>query len=538
MRGWERDQLANRDEVFRIFLEPEEPAEPAWLVSTSAGEVGVNLTCERLVTELVEADHLLQRFGRLNRFGGPKGEAHVVYSEFKPGRDDRLSATETYLQSLEGDVSCARIWSRQAPKEACAESPRVARFAPGLIDGWAQTSHRDSSLPRVAPWLHGQVDPGAPETEVAWREDLATLLDWGIAPEQIEKVLEAYPVRSTEKLSEPATRVWDKLAELGQLPEYAQGSLQIVEVDADKTVRIRRLAEIIGAGRGRRDQPPDIAYKLLILPLGVGSIENGMFRPERPADNVVFDVADRVLLPEDSQARDRARYVIDGDSWRRVGGGESFEMPSEPGELELFAKEHGYRYPLLIQNPTQDSSFLAYFAPASKLAFKRTKVLLDKHAAEVERTARELAVKCGVPQIAEVYAAAGRDHDAGKANSLWQKAMGATQGELIAKSDMPANVGLINGYRHELGSLLRTQASDDLVLHLIASHHAGARPFFEQRQYERDQLSQSGKAAHAAALRYARLTRRFGPWGLAYLEAIFKCADGIVSEREGEPASE
>src|SRR5262249_50408219 len=76
MRGRERDQL--RDTVFQEFERPELPAEPVWLVATSAGEVGVNISGERLITMLTESDHLLQRLGRLNRFGDQEGEPHRV----------------------------------------------------------------------------------------------------------------------------------------------------------------------------------------------------------------------------------------------------------------------------------------------------------------------------------------------------------------------------------------------------------------------------------------------------------------------------
>src|SRR5579872_7108620 len=114
MRGRERDRLVE-DPVFQKFLDREPQAEPVWLVATSAAEVGVNLTCERLVTGLVEGDRLLQRFGRLNRFGGGEGDAHLVYALPK---DERLLATLEYLRGLDGDISCRKIWENRLPPEA------------------------------------------------------------------------------------------------------------------------------------------------------------------------------------------------------------------------------------------------------------------------------------------------------------------------------------------------------------------------------------------------------------------------------------
>ncbi len=69
-RGHERDKLAE-DPLFQDFLRTRPPDLPCWMIATSAGEVGVNLSCSRLITTLATADHLLQRFGRLNALGKP-----------------------------------------------------------------------------------------------------------------------------------------------------------------------------------------------------------------------------------------------------------------------------------------------------------------------------------------------------------------------------------------------------------------------------------------------------------------------------------
>jgi len=106
MRGLERDRLAENP-VFQQFLKPARAETPVWLVATSAAEVGVNLTSERLVTGLVEADHLIQRFGRLNRFGDGSGEAHLVFAATDDGR---MVRTLDYLRGLSQDISCRAIW--------------------------------------------------------------------------------------------------------------------------------------------------------------------------------------------------------------------------------------------------------------------------------------------------------------------------------------------------------------------------------------------------------------------------------------------
>ncbi|MEI6359251.1 MAG: hypothetical protein WCO50_02860, partial [Synechococcus sp. ELA619] len=59
----------------------------------------------------------------------------------------------------------------------------------------------------------------------------------------------------------------------------------------------------------------------------------------------------------------------------------------------------------------------------------------------------------------------------------------------------------------------------ELALHLIATHHGHARPSIpahDEGEIFADALEQD---ALEAALRYVRMQRRWGPWGLAWLEA-------------------
>ncbi|HEX4773719.1 MAG TPA: hypothetical protein VH351_23000, partial [Bryobacteraceae bacterium] len=130
-------------------------------------------------------------------------------------------------------------------------------------------------------------------------------------------------------------------------------------------------------------------------------------------------------------------------------------------------------------------------------------------------------------------------HDEGKDHALWQRAMGA-KAPPAAKTVSASNLALLNGYRHEFGSLLKSKdVVDDLVLHLIAAHHANGRPFFNPNQFDPEEPEEECLClAREAEKRFARLQSEFGPWGLAYLEAIFKRADGLASADEGGGASE
>ena len=132
----------------------------------------------------------------------------------------------------------------------------------------------------------------------------------------------------------------------------------------------------------------------------------------------------------------------------------------------------------------------------------------------------------------------------GKNREWWQAAIGSTEGEPLAKSDAPSFDHAVNkGYRHEFGSTLEAEGDPslaehpyrDLILHVIAAHHGWARPEFRPQAYDRSQpIWVCQQAAKEAALRFARLQRSFGWWGLAYLEALVKCVDILASQERRE----
>ena len=68
----------------------------------------------------------------------------------------------------------------------------------------------------------------------------------------------------------------------------------------------------------------------------------------------------------------------------------------------------------------------------------------------------------------------------------------------------------------------------DLALHLIAAHHGQARPLITVFDPDEPPSALEGRAREVA-LRFARLQKRWGPWGLAWWEALFRAADQQAS---------
>ena len=142
-------------------------------------------------------------------------------------------------------------------------------------------------------------------------------------------------------------------------------------------------------------------------------------------------------------------------------------------------------------------------------------------------------------EIATAIVTAARCHDLGKNRKVWQVGIGNREypKKVLAKSDHKRRIIGLEGYRHEFGSLLDLPAQLDagvdseLVLHLIATHHGRARPHFPGKEVF-DPIRSEADAENMAATvprRFARLQRKYGRWGLAYLESLLRAADWAAS---------
>jgi CRISPR-associated endonuclease/helicase Cas3 len=258
MRGKERDELVTRNPVFQRFLSEKDCAPgieatpgTVFLVATSAGEVGVNISADDLVCDLSTYESMAQRFGRVNRYGKRKdndaSEITVVYrtnlqASYDEGLEKANSAkkdpekkvaayekknqsvlcvikTLVLLEKLDRSASPAALEGLPALERIAAFSPPPElRIATEIqFDAWALTSIREpiAARPPVAPYLHGQAEWQPPETHVAWREELDVLgtaeLRDAYPPADL---LEDFPLKPHELLRDTSERVFDQIADL------------------------------------------------------------------------------------------------------------------------------------------------------------------------------------------------------------------------------------------------------------------------------------------------------------------------------------
>jgi CRISPR-associated endonuclease/helicase Cas3 len=447
MRGIERDQMVESP-VFKAFVKPERPSESYWLIATSAGEVGINISADRLITDLDTLDHLLQRFGRLNRFGETSGEAYVLVGNAEE-KDERKKQALVFLRSLDlfgeetYDISPKALFGRELPANACSESPLQAELYDWLIDVWSQTSlGSHPARPDVEPWLHGN-EKDSPQTYIAWRKDVLELCDANIDSEDRKNVLQKYRVQAHEKLQEPTSSLIKKFKALA---ERISPNTRLLCSRQDGSVKVLQLGDIADDKAFK-----EIAFCQLLLPPGCGAIRDGMFSPECESSDdssanqgeqtVLYDVSGchwdksrRMVTANDDRASYRA-VRNEAKTWTATRLGIATEEAVVLNDLELgslhqFADGQNWRFlvkvaPELESEEDESQSALLYFGKALQNTKSMVVLFVDKHVADVGEGAKRLAERAGLPQeLVIALEKAGELHDLGKNEPIWQKAAG------------------------------------------------------------------------------------------------------------------
>ena len=282
-----------RDEILARFL----PASPAgrregtvYLVSTSAGEVGVNLSADHAVFDLTPFDSMAQRLGRINRFGKGDARVEVVYypvPEKATPFDEACERTHHLLSELparedgrlEGSPAGLGALDAERRSAAFSPAPEILPTSDILFDRWALTTVRGAmpGRPQVTDWLHGVDEWEAPQTQVAWREEVERL--GADSPYDPAELLDDFPLKPHELLRENSRRVAEQLEEIAQRAPDARFWI----VDAGDNVEVELLREFADRDKKRVEQR--IADCTLVLPPSVGGLDDmGFLAGSRSGD--------------------------------------------------------------------------------------------------------------------------------------------------------------------------------------------------------------------------------------------------------------
>lgn len=547
MRGYERERLVEKDPVFARFLRPEEPtpgAPAAFLVCTSAGEVGVNLSADHLIGDLSTFESMAQRLGRLNRFGNrDDSEAHIIHpteSDFDVSEpiDQRRLATLRLLRALQGDGSPRALGEldAQARMAAFAPPPRVLPATDILFDSWAATTIPDPhpGRPPVEPYLHGLAEWEPPSTQVAWRDEVWLLANHDLVVER-QDLLDDYPLKPQELLSDRTSRVLATLAAIAARVDPAEFPAWLLDERGKVDRNVHVLAELLTGDR-RADQSRLAQATILLSP-----------RHCRPVKGT-FTV--------DGVGREEPHPGDVADEWLGEAGQplrKRFLGEHEPPEDMRLIRD------VLLGDEDDDAADvppvvwswyeLPRFADNDGSRSASRPVLLDVHGRDVEREATRIVEGLPLePWLKQAIIAAARLHDIGKDRRVWQLSIGnRDRRRTLAKSGGAMSPIELTPYRHELGSVLdatdqpalsgMTEEQRDVTLHLIAAHHGRARPHFPAQELfdpESRRDVDLGAEGIRIAARFGRLQKRFGRWGLAYLESIVRAADYAASANPSE----
>jgi len=545
----------------------------AFLVATSAGEVGVDLDADHMVCDPVPWERMVQRLGRVNRRGD--GDARIVLvheEEPKPKKPeepkpdevraaiawrslallDRLPADRSGHDASPAALVKLKIEHADEVEKATTPEPLRPALTRALVDAWAMTSlEAHTGRPEVAPWLRGWVDD-KPQTTVVWRTHLPVRTKGGEATDrEVDDFFEEAPPHLVEGLETETWRVVEWLvARANRTVEITakRGDGPLNEASPPPLVENSIVAFALGEA-GRREK----AFRVCELRSNgdakrhKASLERLLRDRNLVLDSRLGGLNDAGLLDQDAEGA----LAADGDSpWKEVGfsidavSAEDWKQRErvKPFCFSLERDEEGEDMRLLVVEKAEDES-----KSEEDRALSPRPQLLVEHQSWVAAKARTLAGELGLePDLAGALEISARLHDEGKQAKRWQQAFNALPDGIYAKTKGPMRFARLGGYRHEFGSLFHIEKDDqfkrlppelqDLVLHLVAAHHGRARPLIETAGCEDAPPSALESRAGDVALRFARLNVRWGPWGLAWLEALLRAADQQASrdnDRQG-----
>ncbi|MEW4529961.1 type I-U CRISPR-associated helicase/endonuclease Cas3 [Maioricimonas sp. JC845] len=581
---------------------------PTFLFATSAGEVGVDLDADHMVCDLVQWERMVQRLGRVNRRGDGRASVRVIVEWIAPTQKQTKAIAKPTSDRNQSEAADARKYAdavndaRRDPKhkmnvfraplcclpsqgDAYDASPGAIRhlklradedeqlqaaiqaatsvppLRPALtrpvVDAWSMTSlEKHTGRPMVAPWLRGWVDD-EPQTTVIWRRYLP-VRENSSATENKRKAdatefFEHAPPHLSEMLEAQSQQVSDWLTKRAKAtlktPNESPAEIEDGAAHANPLTRDSVVAIVLGRAL-------EVVNMLKLRDLDVkgddkkalqGVISNGtLVVDERFGGLSTSGLLDDKAHFDDQLTGDDAAWEATGFRVRRSDDG----LPSQDERWRTSLK--------FVSRTTDEGEPLEWLLvekqqalPTSEdaRAIARTEQPLSTHQQSAEREAGRIASRLDLPrEYTRMLTIAARLHDEGKRSARWQNAFSAPQdGRPYAKTEGPVKARLLDGYRHEFGSLpimmedreFQTLSPDlqELALHLVAAHHGFARPVIRTSGCEDAPPSALEGRARDVALRFARLQQRWGPWGLAWWESLLRAADQRVSRLLDESSS-
>lgn len=447
---------------------------------------------------------------------------------------------------------------------------------PAHLDLLSQTSPEPAAVPDVSLYLHGP-DAGPADVEVVWRADLR---------EDSNTWLDAVTICPPSAAETLAVPVWAVRKWLARQPSADFSDLEGENEPKDREVAAELRPFLLwrgpddSSGAGVEELRPGTR---IVVPASYGGCDAWGWNPE--SLDPVVDVGDAVKLAA-GQPVLRLNPEL-AAQWNYTGIAADLRQISTVADLREVLNagvrpEDGFPDEVLCQLREstrlklvrQDEETIAVlgrgaFEQDSRFAQFTVEVGLEDHLDGVRRWTEIFASQLPQP-IRQTLIDAARVHDVGKADRRFQALLRggvpAFGKDLLAKSGRNGQSrdayerareksGYPRGGRHEVTSvaMLEGRAAEfsgmdfDLLLHIVGAHHGRCRPFAPAlTDIDGPEVQYGnciGPANHCLANagsgvseRFWRLTRRYGWYGLSYLETVLRLADWRCSEQEQDGA--
>lgn len=589
-REWEagriRERILDEDQGMAARRDSKQNRERHLIVvATQTLEVGADVDAEYLVTEACGVRALTQRLGRLNRMGR-FAHAKGVYVHVPPARGNRRGPTTpdawpvygqepvSVLQRLRaksdpktGDVSLSPREVAEVLGPPAEDPDRAPEVLPGILYEWVKTTTPPDGEAPVDPYFSG-ISSSDYSVSLIWRAHVPSVGN------------RLWPRASDfEAVSVPISDARQVLGDDDRLRRLAADGVTVEDVtdmrpgDVIVLASDRGLLDRFGWDPDAKSPVRDLSIKTHGLPLNVEALRQ-LFEDESSdpfAETRLRRFVDRAsgLLPDEEDLDPTGRAEAVGEllgilakavpigweetEWRAFLvnlNRDAIGSRKEVSRLSVSQKTE--------EDPTSDD--------LDERSLAETATELEAHGKAVAARSRSIAERVGLPaELVKVVEMAGRFHDLGKADRRFQRWLDPQQACAVplAKSGMPRHrwarervaAGWPSGGRHEVLSsriILRWMRSFepgiadslcDLLVHLVISHHGQGRPIVppatDDGPPEMVSTVINGERVEVSAdlseidwdqpARFRRLTERFGPWGLALLEAAVRQADHTVS---------
>ena len=523
---------------------------------------------------------------------GPK----TVVAPKKPdpiyGDSVRVTWEELERRAEEGPIDVGPRALCDFPEEAAAPKTSAPLLLKTHMDAWSQTSPEPIVQPPLEWFLHGIDQDRETDVSILWRWDRSREALRVVPPRQAEflqvpigaarswlsdgrevdvaDVALAGPGADEYPVSDGDSDGWVRWAGFGKEPER----IGVGEIGPGDILVVNPTRGGLGAGTwdpSSKEEVEDLGdYAQLEhrrrATLRLDPRLRGIERPPSPSEEIDADVS----------ARDRVRQ------WLDLCEAKHQDLPDHVVEI---VRRLCRDFEIEVIDPDSEGPGGAYFVLTERHSETRnpivdadamdgsdesgsmigTGVTLRRHLEGVGEQAAQIAERLGLGELAGDLRLAGRLHDIGKVDRRFQAQLAGgdpialTMGEEPLAKSLPGargHGGYPRGMRHEIASVAMIESNsdtlgsardEDLVLHLVGAHHGWGRPLlpivedpepqmlrytFDGHHLEADSNLADGPLALDMADRFWRLVERYGYYGLAWLEAVFRLADYRQSAKE------